>query len=187
MSPTTKARRRRGFQWPFALWLTAVWVLLWGNLSVSNVVSGLLVSLVITAVFPLPPIVFGGQVRPLGVLRLVGRFALDLVVASAQVARHALWFGSRPVNAVIEVNLRSRSDLYMTLTAELLSLVPGSLVIEARRSTSTLYLHILGVGDETGVERARAQALAQEERVMHALASDEELSAYHRATTGADR
>ena len=187
MSPTAKDRRRCGFQWPFALWLTAVWVLLWGNLSVANVVSGLLVSLVITAVFPLPPIVFDGRVRPLGMLRLVGRFVVDLVVASGQVARQALSFGRRPVNAVIEVDLRSRSDLYMTLTAELLSLVPGSLVVEARRSTSTLFLHILGVGDEAGVERARAQALAQEERVMHALASDEELDAYQRATTGADR
>lgn len=170
--------RRNGLQWPMLISLTVVWVLLWGGLTVANVLSGLVVAVIVTLVFPLPPIVLGGTLRPLGLLRLAGWFAVELVVASVQVAGQALRIGQRPLNAVIQVDLHSRSDLYLTLTAELLSLVPGSLVVEVRRSTSTLFLHVLDVRDQDDVEEARRRALRQEERVMRALASDEELAAY---------
>lgn len=170
--------RRSGVQWPMLIGLTIVWVLLWGGLTVANVVSGLVVAVVVTLVFPLPPIVFAGRVRPRGLAVLVGWFVVELVVASVQVAGQALRIGRPPMNAVIEVDLRSHSDLYLTLTAELLSLVPGSLVVEVRRSTSTLFLHVLGVRSAADVEQARQRALLQEERVVRALASDEELAAY---------
>ncbi|HEY9411216.1 MAG TPA: Na+/H+ antiporter subunit E [Jiangellaceae bacterium] len=187
MSPVTgREKRRRGFQWPVVLWLTLVWVLLWGNLSVANVASGLVLSSLVVLVFPLPPIVFTGRVHPLALAGLVGRFAVDLVTASAQVAWEALRIGPRKPNAVIEVDLRSHSDLYLTITAELLSLVPGSLVVEARRSTSTLFLHVLAVEGPEDVERARRNALRQEERVMRALASPDELTEF-RAAVEADR
>lgn len=189
-SPETPApvpERRRGFQWPILISLTLVWVLLWGNVSVANVVAGVVVAFIVVTVFPLPPIVFGGKVRIVGLLRLAGRFAADLVLASTQVAWQALRPGHQPTNAVIQVDLYSRSDLYLTLTAEFLSLVPGSLVVEVRRSTSTLFLHVLGVRDESDVEWARRKAVAQEERVVKALASDEELAAYRRAREGVAR
>ncbi|TDD71344.1 Na+/H+ antiporter subunit E [Jiangella aurantiaca] len=170
--------RRHGVQWPMLIGLTVVWVLLWGGLTVANVLSGLVVAVIVTLVFPLPPIVFSGRLRVRGLAVLIGWFVVELVVASVQVSGQALRIGRRPLNAVIEVDLRSHSDLYLTLTAELLSLVPGSLVVEVRRSTSTLFLHVLGVRDDADVEEARRRALRQEERVMRALASDEELAPY---------
>ena len=36
-------------------WLILVWVLLWGNISAANILSGLAVALVITLLLPLPP------------------------------------------------------------------------------------------------------------------------------------
>ncbi|SDU70206.1 Na+/H+ antiporter subunit E [Jiangella alkaliphila] len=178
MSRDDVPERRNGVQWPMLIGLTVVWVLLWGGVNVANVLSGLVVAVIVTLVFPLPPIVFSGRLRARGLAVLLGWFVVELFVASVQVAGQALRIGRPPLNAVIEVDLRSRSDLYLTLTAELLSLVPGSLVVEARRSTSTLFLHVLGVRDEADVEEARRRALRQEERVMRALASDEELAAY---------
>ncbi|PSL03680.1 multisubunit sodium/proton antiporter MrpE subunit [Haloactinopolyspora alba] len=178
--------RRHRFRWPSVLVLTAVWVLLWGELSVANVVSGLAVASVVFAVFPLPPVAFGGRIRPIGLARLLGRFAADLAVASVEVAVLALRTGRRPTSAVIQVDLRSDSDLYLVLTAELLTLLPGSIVIETRRSTSTLFVHLLDVRNEADIERTRRQALEQEARVMHALASSAELDAYRRASEGAN-
>lgn len=180
-APGDVPSRRNGVQWPMLIGLTVVWALLWGGLSVTNVLSGLVVAVIVVLVFPLPPIVFGGRLRVRGLAVLAGWFVVELVVASAQVAVQALRIGKRPLNAVIQVDLRSRSDLYLTLTAELLSLVPGSLVVEARRSTSTLFLHVLGVRSEADVEEARRRALRQEERVVRALASDEELAAFEQA------
>ena len=179
-APADAPSRRNGLQWPILIGLTVVWVLLWGSVTVANVLSGLVVAVVVMLVFPLPPIVFGGRLRVRGLAVLAGWFVVELIVASTQVAALALRIGKRPLNAVIQVDLRSRSDLYLTLTAELLSLVPGSLVVEARRSTSTLFLHVLGVHSDADVEEARRRALRQEERVMRALASDEELAAYER-------
>lgn len=171
-------RARRGFQWPVALWLTAVWVLLWGDLSVANVAGGALVSLVVVTVFPLPPIAFTGKVHPVGLLRLVLWFARDLTVASAHVAYLAMRPGRQPMNAMIAVPLHSRGDLYLMITAELVSLVPGSLLVETSHEDFTLYLHILDTNTMEDVEHARRKAYEQEERVVLALASDAEIRDY---------
>jgi multicomponent Na+:H+ antiporter subunit E len=54
----------------------------------------------------------------------------------------------------------------------MVSLVPGSLVVEARRSTHTLFLHVLDVGDMAGVESMRSQVLALERRVVLACGAE---------------
>jgi multicomponent Na+:H+ antiporter subunit E len=174
VSPTTR-RRPGSTQWPTVLWLVVVWVLLWGDLSVANVLAGLAVSLLITHGLRLPPIDFHGTVHPFGLVVLVARFLVDLVHASFQVSMLALRPDRLPHGAVIGVQLRSHSDLYLTLTAELCSLVPGSLVVEAHRVTGRLYLHVLDVAQVGGIERARRIVLDQEERVLRAFASDPEL------------
>lgn len=161
--------------WSATAWLALVWVLLWGEFSFANVVVGILLGLLVQWALPLPLVPFGGRPSLLGVLRLLGRLALDIVVASAQVVGVALRFGREPTSAVLRVPLRSRSDLYLTLTADLCSVVPGSLIVEAHRATSTLYVHALDVPTAADVERARRTVLEQEARVLYALASEEEI------------
>src|SRR5690606_9450247 len=106
-------------------------------------------------VFPLPPLRIEARVRPLWLGWLVLHFLSDVVVASAQVTWTTLRFDRQPRNAVIGVDLRSDSDLVLTVVAELVSLVPGSLVVEARRSTRTLFLHVLDARDQAGIDRMR--------------------------------
>ncbi|MDN5851455.1 MAG: Na+/H+ antiporter subunit E [Actinomycetia bacterium] len=175
------AKRRVGAHVPIALGLTVVWVLLWGEVNAFNVIGGLLVAFAVLLFFPLPPIQQPVRLRPLGLTRLVTKFGLDVVVASVHVAVVALRVGYRPMNAVIEVPLRARSDLFLTFTAELVSLVPGSLLIEVDQERNVIFLHIFDVHDDADVERAREAALAQERRVVEALASEADLAAYRRA------
>ncbi|MGW6128599.1 Na+/H+ antiporter subunit E [Cellulomonas sp. NPDC055163] len=163
-------------QWGTTLWLTAVWVLLWGDLSVANLLVGLLLGYLVTHGLRMTPIDFHGRLRPLGLAHLVTRFLLDLARASFEVSLIALRPRYTPRGAVIGVQLRSHSDLYLTMTAELCSLVPGSLVVEAHRVTGVLYLHVLDVEQSGGIEAARQVVLDQEERVLRALASDAELA-----------
>lgn len=183
MSPdsTGRERRRRGFQWPSVVFIVAIWNLLWGNFSIANVLSGLLIAVLVLAVFPLPPVHFTGRPRPLGILTTAARFVSDLVAASVQVAWLAVRPGPPPRSAVIKVDLYSDSDLYLTLTAEFVSLVPGSVVIEVRRATSTLFVHIIDVDDMDDIAAARRRVLEEERRVMYALASDAEMRAYREA------
>lgn len=170
-------RHRWRTQWATIVWLTVVWVFLWGDLTIGNILAGLVIALAVTTGLRMAPIDFHGRFRPLGVLRLVVRFAADLIKASFEVSIIALRPRYVPHGAVIGVQLRSHSDLYLTLTAELASLVPGSLVVEAHRLTGMLYLHVLDVRQSGGIEAARQSVLDQEERVMRAFASDEELDA----------
>ena len=168
--------RRRGalvFQVVTVVWLTLVWVGLWGSLSPANVLAGVAIALLVVRGLRMPPIDYHGHPRLGRLLLLAGRLVLDLVVASTQVAVLAL--GRRtPQSAVIRVPLRSHSDLYLTLTAQLVSLVPGTVVVEAHRISGTLYVHVLDVA-HTGVEEQRRAVLAIEERVLWALASLDEL------------
>lgn len=161
--------RHRALQLPMLAWLTVIWVVLWGSVSLMTIVGGLVVACIACLVFPLPPLSLDIRVRPLPLLWLAVRFVLDVVVSSVQVA----WVVLRPArplrNAVVEVNLRTRSDFVLTMVAEMTCLIPGSLVVEARRSTHTLFLHVLDVGDAAGVEHFRQSVLDQEARVVKAL------------------
>ena len=173
---TTTARRGRwgALQAGALAWLTVLWVALWGELSVANVVAGLVVAVVVCLVFPLPPVRMHLRVRPLWLAWLAVRFLADVVVASVQVAATTLAFRRQPANAVVEIDLRTDSDFVLTVVAEMVSLVPGSLVVEARRSTHTLFLHVLDARDQQGVDRMRRQVFALERRVVLAFGADPE-------------
>ncbi len=158
-----------------------VWVLLWGDLSLANLVSGFLLGMLITWVFPLPPIDVHGRFRPGPHAKMIALLLVDLVRSSVVVAAQAFNFGHTMRNAVVRVDLRTHSDLYLTLTSELVSLVPGSLVMEARRQESVLYLHVMDVRSEADIVEARRKVLQAEERVVRSFGSDEEVAALRSA------
>lgn len=167
--------RPYGTQWKTITVLTVVWVLLSGRISLGIVVAGFLIGLGVTLVFPLPPVVFRGRLHPVGALVLMVRLVVDLVRSSFVVALLAFRRES-PKNAMVRVGLRSDSDLYMALVSELVSLVPGTLVVEARQSTRTLYLHVLGVAHRADLDDARRTVLEAEARVLRAFGSGEEIA-----------
>lgn len=168
--------RRKGARASSGLifWLTLVWVLLWGDITLANVVAGAVVAVVVTAVSPLPRTPFDGRFRPWGLVLLAARFVADVLVASWQIT----WMTVRrrqPRGAVIRVRLRSHSDTYLTATAGMTSLVPGSIVVEAHKLTGTLYIHVFDIDLAGGLDAAHKTVLAQEERILRAFASREQL------------
>lgn len=169
--------RRGGLQWKMILLLAVVWVLLWGEISVIQVIGGLLLGLLVTVVFPLPPLQFHGRFRPLGLAVLVFRLLTDLVRASWSVTRLALRFGYTPHNGVAKVQLRTIDDFYLTVTAELVTLVPGSIALEARRLEGVIYLHVMDVKGPEDLDAARRDVLDAEARVIRAFGSRAELEA----------
>ena len=164
-------------QLPLLLWLVLVWNLLWGTWSWANLLSGVLVALGVTLLLPLPPVVGGATVRPVALVRFVGHFVADLVSSGAQVAWQTVRRRGIDRSAIITVQLRTDSDLLLTIVAESLTLVPGSMVIDLDREQRTMALHILHVRDEGDVERQRAAVLAEEERVVRAFGSPDEIAA----------
>lgn len=156
--------------------LTVVWMLLWGVVSWANLLSGLIVSAVILAAFPLPPVTFAGRVRPVGMVRLAVKFLTDLVAASAQLAWTAVRVGHQPRrSAVIAVRLAVRTDLNLTLCGVAVSLIPGSLIVDIDRPAGVLYIHVFDVNDQDAVEQFRREVHALEARIVRAIGSNAEL------------
>ncbi|MFI6241005.1 Na+/H+ antiporter subunit E [Micromonospora sp. NPDC050795] len=176
--PATVGRGRLG-RWrdqAVALgWLVVVWILLWGDVNWANLIGGLLVGAAVLVFYPLPAVSFGGRLRPWALLVFAGRFAVELVSASLHIARIAVQPGYRPRGAIIAVRLRVATDLNLALTAEAVSLVPGTLILEVDRDSGTLYLHVLDTHGPGDLDVARARTLTVEQRIVRAVGSTSEL------------
>lgn len=169
--------RFRAWNLPVIAWLTFVWLLLWGDLTRLTLVGGILVSALIVWVFPFPQVSVRGALRPWRALVLATVFLYDLVVASFHVAWLAIRPAAPPASAVIRIDLVSRSELLQVLTGELISLVPGSLLIDLDSPGRQLWLHVLEADTPEQVAQARHQARMQEHRLLAAFGSREELDA----------
>ncbi len=187
MTAPDVALRRLRDQLPLLVALVLVWNLLWGTWSWANLISGTVVALAVTTLLPLPPVVGGTRVHPAALLGYLGYFLLDLVVSAAQVAWRTLSPGGVRNSAIIRVGMRTDSDLLLTIIAESLSLVPGSIVIDLDRERRTFALHLLSVRDDAEVDRQRAAVLATEDRVVRAFGSAEEIAALDRLPDQPDR
>ena len=156
-------------QLPLVAWLTVVWVALWGSVTPANVLGGLAVGLLLAFSLPLTDVPTRAVVRPVALLRFVGFFVVDLVMSSLHVVRIVL-SPRRPLRqAVIAVPVRGASDSLLTLLANAISLTPGTLTLEVDRPRSTLYVHVIDVGDD--VERVRAEVLLIERLAILAVGS----------------
>lgn len=121
----------------------------------------------------LPPAVFELRLRPLALVTLVVRFLADVVKASLQVAWMSVIWWRVPVGRFVDVQLRATQDLPRTLTAELTSLVPGSLVVDLDPDTGLLRLHLFDVPTAQDVQSAVTRVLGQERRLLRALFTEE--------------
>lgn len=179
---TTLRAHRRAWKWrrrvtlTSTIWLTLLWPLLYSDFSLVNLLAGLALALAVQVVLPLPRTGLGSHIRPTALAWLVVRFLWDMVVATVQVAG-AVVRGRQPLNAIVRVQLACDSDLFLTMVAGMTTLVPGSVVIQAYRRQSLVYLHVLDIEQAGGVGAVRRAVLAQEERILRALGSAAELAA----------
>lgn len=173
--PWRRRGRRLAALWPTAVLGAVLWVLLWGDLSWANVLSGVALGALVALAFPLPPGRTAATLRPVPLAHLVGRFVSDLVLASFQVAWTAVVPGRTPRGGLVTVPLRSTSDLFVATTAGLSSMVPGTVVVDLDRSAASLRLHVLDLARSGGPDAVRESMRALEERLLRAFAPRAEL------------
>ncbi|GAA3735562.1 multicomponent Na+:H+ antiporter subunit E [Spinactinospora alkalitolerans] len=160
---------RRRIQVAPVLGMIVAWVLLFGELSVGTVLSGLCVGVVVMVVFPMPLLDTGLRLHPWPAAVFLVRFGYDLVTAAMRVAALAFAFGRTPRSSVIAVPLRTESDLLLTATAIVVSVIPGSVIVEVGYASSTLFVHALGAQDADAAQAAREDVLRLEERITRAF------------------
>lgn len=147
--------------------LAVVWVMLWGEFTLGAAVWGLLIALLIQVLFPLPDVPELESFRPIGFARLVLVTLWGLTVSSFQVAAKVLAFWRPTKNAIIEVRLRSGSAFITAITAELVTLVPGSVALDA--GERWVLVHVFDASTPAAVERARANVLRTEATALRAF------------------
>lgn len=143
------------------VFLTAIWVLLWGRLSVANVLTGVAVSIALNVFFPTgasegdpaqmgasstPQRVFG-WFRPLAIGRLVGHVVVQLFASNAFIAREIITPGSRVRTGIVACRLRTDSERMITFLANILSLSPGLMPVHVQSAPPALYVHVLHLYD----------------------------------------
>lgn len=164
-------QQTRRSQWPMILGLTFIWVALWQDLSPPTIVLGIIFSVAVMLALPLPPVPFADRFNVYHSLRFVLFFLWKITVATWEVAVKAIKPGPKVVNSVVAVKLRTQDDLLLTLVGHVYALIPGSLVIDVDRPSSTLFLHVIDVPDEDAAEAFRVDSLDIEARMIRGFGS----------------
>jgi multicomponent Na+:H+ antiporter subunit E len=152
------------------VWLVALWLALWGTITPANVLSGALVA-VLVQVLPDPHHVSGRiHVRPLAALHFLGWFAYKVVEASLVVAREVVTRQDRIHTGVVEVPLVGASDGIVTLVANAVGMIPGTITLEVDRDPPTLFIHVLHLHD---IDAVRGEIHRLEELAIRAFGSPE--------------
>lgn len=112
----------------------------------------------------------GARVRQAGrLLAFAVYFARALAVANAQVVWDVITPRSRLAPGIAALPLRSRSDLEITLIANLVTLTPGTLSLAVQRDPPVLYVHGMFAEDP---EQFRRELGEMELRMLQAVRRD---------------
>lgn len=153
---------------PTVLWIVLVWLALWGDLSWANVVGGVLVAVLVLVAVRLPAREATYRLSVVPASAYLARFAKDLVVATAQVARQVFWPVERLRPAILEVPMQGTDPLVLALVANSITLTPGTMTLDVDERRGLLWVHVLHleeggdadlVGDARSLERLGARAL----------------------------
>lgn len=136
------------------VWLTVVWVALWGQLTVGNVAAGAILGAAVVGLFPSYGPQEEAHLHPLPALKFLAVFFWMLLLSNIAVARRVLTPQVRLAPAVVLVTLPPSSEVVVTLVANAVTLTPGTLSLQAEVAAdgaAHLVVHALDAPDDAGV------------------------------------
>jgi len=138
-----------------AFWLVVVWILLWGDVSIANILGGAAVAVALLVAFPGDRPEPGQRyvVRPVPFVALVWFLAKQLVRSNVLLAREVISRQSLLRTAVISAPLLTRSPALINATCNLMALNPGTLVIEIDEPAGVIFVHVFYLHDLDEVVR----------------------------------
>jgi len=146
--------------------LLLIWLALWGEVSIANLASGVVVVPLLNWLF-VEDLASTYRVRIVPAVRLLGFVGWSLVVSSARVVAAVLLpTPQRTVTSVQQVQLESGSTFIGSIVANAITLTPGTMSLELDPDSLTLSVHVLG---EVEPETFRRGILELEQRVVRAV------------------
>ena len=173
----SKARRSILQQALLVLVLCALWIMLWDQFTVLNIVTGLVLGILVTRWFYLPPVELSGRFNPFYAVQFILWFTASMIIASVHVSWSAVRRRGVRAGSVIELDLHTRSDLLITAVSVVLGLIPGSICIEVDRPHSVIYVHVLDCSTEEAIEKSREQIYRIEHLLIATFGSAHDLTA----------
>lgn len=144
------------------VWLTILWVALWGEPSPGNIAAGLAIAVVLEMVFPTGARL-RHRIKPIPALSFGLYMMWGIVASSLRVIVAVLRPTPERVSVtMIDVPLVSTSQSVVSVTVNTISLTPGTLTIDHDNDSNVITVHVLGDVDEASF---RAQMLDHERRV----------------------
>ncbi len=136
--------------------LALIWTFVHGQFTLGTFFIGLILGYLVIAVVS-PAIDKVNYVRRVWkTITLIGFFIKELFVSSLQVARDVIKPGAFTMKSgVIGLPLDAKSDLEITLLANLISLTPGTLSLDVSDDRTKLYIHAMYVDE--GVDTVKKQ------------------------------
>ncbi|WP_299316565.1 Na+/H+ antiporter subunit E [uncultured Halomonas sp.] len=140
-----------------AIWnllLALAWVLLSGDFTGLNLVVGLVFGYVtLVLIEPQVESLQGYPARIPRILRFIGFFIKELLMANLKVAFDILTPPWHMKPGVIAMPLEARTELEITMVANLISLTPGTLSLDVSDDRKVLYIHAMFLDDEEELRR----------------------------------
>lgn len=121
--------------------LVFAWCALWGEVSAANLLSGVVVvgAVGVLRLGARPE----GRIRLVPLIRFVGAVAVDLVVSTGAVAREILTPTDFTEEAIVAVDVPPGARRHVLLLVVVITLTPGTAVVDVDPDSGTLYLHLL--------------------------------------------
>ncbi|MCE8050162.1 Na+/H+ antiporter subunit E [Halomonas daqingensis] len=140
-----------------AIWnllLALAWVILSGDFSGLNLVVGLVFGYVtLVLIEPQVDALAGYPARVPRILKFLGFFIKELVQANLRVGFDILTPPWHMKPGVIAMPLEARTELEITMVANLISLTPGTLSLDVSDDRKVLYIHAMFLDDEEELRR----------------------------------
>lgn len=154
-----------GFMWNLLLAVT--WVVLTGDVGGMNILFGLLVGYAVLGIMQRQMPSLRGYTRRLPrLLRFLAFFAKELVVANLTVAFDIITPVWHMKPGVIAMPLEAKTELEITMVANIISLTPGTLSLDVSDDRRVLFIHAMFLDNE---QELRDSLQDMERRVLEIL------------------
>jgi len=150
--------------------LAFVWTFVTGAFTLGNLAAGFLLGYVVLRITQplIGPSAYDNRLWHQ--VTLLGFFMRELFISSIRVAWEVLTPGYDMKAGVVAIPLDVKTDLEITMLANLISLTPGTLSIDVSKDRSKLFVHNMYLGDS--VEQSILEIKEElEQRIMRATGS----------------
>lgn len=154
-----------GFMWN--LLLALIWMVLTGDLSGINLFAGMVIGYIVLGLMQRQiPMLRGYTSRLPRLIRFIFFFFKELIMANMRVAFDIITPVWHMQPGVIALPLEARTEMEITMVANIISLTPGTLSLDVSDDRRVLFIHAMFLDDEQSV---REDLKEMERRVLEIL------------------